>query len=208
MHIRAGRLGPVALGLGVERLDSTGCFSIHLPPIVVQLLSHVWLFATPWTASCQASVSFTISLSVPRLMSFLSVKPSISSSVSPFSSCPQFFPAWIFPVSQVFASGGHSFGASALASALPINIQGWVPLGLTGLISLLSKGLSRVFYSTTKCLPSVFLWALPTWCGDTSDTFLLKDGEVLASCAFIPCPILPCVMLTVRYQLLYVFNHS
>ena len=132
--------------------------------------------------------------------------PTISSSVSPFSSCPQFFPAWIFPVSQVFASGGHSFGASALASALPINIQGWVPLGLTGLISLLSKGLSRVFYSTTKCLPSVFLWALPTWCGDTSDTFLLKDGEVLASCAFIPCPILPCVMLTVRYQLLcYMF---
>ena len=118
--------------------------------------------------------------------------PTISSSVAPFSSCPQFFPAWIFPVSQVFASGGHSIGSSASASALPINIQGWFPVRLTGWISLLSKGLSRVFSSTTvwKCLPSVLLWALPAWCGDTCDAFLLKDGEVPASCAFIPCLIL------------------
>ena len=63
--------------------------------------------------------------------------PTISSSVSPFSSCPRSFPAsGSFPVSRLFASGGQSIGASALASVLPMKIQGWFPLGLTGLISL------------------------------------------------------------------------
>ena len=76
--------------------------------------------------------------------------PTISSSVIPFSSCPQCFPAsGSFPVSQFFTSGGQSIGASASALALPINIQSWFPLGLTGLISLQSKGLSGVFSSTT-----------------------------------------------------------
>ena len=75
---------------------------------------------------------------------------SISSSVILFSSCPQSFPSSrSFPVSRLFVSGGQSIGASALASVLPTNIQGWFPLGLTGLISLQSKGLSRVFSSTT-----------------------------------------------------------
>ena len=75
--------------------------------------------------------------------------PTVSSSVAPFS-CPQSFPvSGSFPISQFFASGGQSIGASASASVLPMNIQGWFPLGLTGLISLLSKGLSRVFSSTT-----------------------------------------------------------
>ena len=76
--------------------------------------------------------------------------PAISSSVTPFSSCPQFFPALgSFPMSWFFASGGQSIGASASASVLPMYIQDWFPLGLTGLISLQSKGLSRVFCSTT-----------------------------------------------------------
>ena len=76
--------------------------------------------------------------------------PTIPSSVFPFSSCPQSFPAsGYFPVSQLFASGGQNIGASASASVLPVNIQGWFPLGLTALISLQSKGLSRVFSSTT-----------------------------------------------------------
>ena len=76
--------------------------------------------------------------------------PTISSSVICFSSCPQSFPAsGSFLMSQLFASGGQSIGASASASVLPMSIQGWFPLGLTGLISLLSKGLSRVFFSTT-----------------------------------------------------------
>ena len=74
----------------------------------------------------------------------------ISSSVAPFSSCPQSFSAsGSYPVSQHFASGGWSIAASALASVLPMNIQGWFPLGLTGFISLPSKGLSRIFFSTT-----------------------------------------------------------
>ena len=72
--------------------------------------------------------------------------PTISSSVVPFSSCPQSSPAsGSFPLSQLFASGGQSIGASASASVFPMNIQGWFPLGWTDLISLLSKGLSRVF---------------------------------------------------------------
>ena len=80
----------------------------------------------------------------------------ISSSFIPFSSCPQSFPAsGSFPVSRLFASGGQSVGASA--SVPPVNIQGWFPLGVTGLISLLSKGLSRVFSSTTVWKPSI-LW--------------------------------------------------
>ena len=76
--------------------------------------------------------------------------PTISSSVVPFSSCLQCFPAsGSFQMSQFFASSGQSIGVSASASALPINIQDWFPLGWTGWMSLLSKGLSRVFSNTT-----------------------------------------------------------
>ena len=74
----------------------------------------------------------------------------ISSLVTLFSSCLQYFPALeSFPVSQLFASGGQRIGALASASVLPMNNQGWFPLGLTSLISLQSKGLLRVFSSTT-----------------------------------------------------------
>ena len=66
--------------------------------------------------------------------------PAISCSVAPFSSCPQSFPAsGSFPISQLFSSGGQGIGVSASASVLPMNIQGWIPLGLTGLISLRSR---------------------------------------------------------------------
>ena len=83
--------------------------------------------------------------------------PTISSSVVPFS-CPWSFPAsGSFPVSQLFASGGQSIVVSASASVLPMTIQDWFTLGLTGFISLLSKGLSRGFSSTTVSKPSV-LW--------------------------------------------------
>ena len=76
--------------------------------------------------------------------------PAISSSVVPFSSCPQSFPAsWSFPMSQDFASGGQSTGVSTSTSVLPMNTQDWSPLGWTGWISLQSKGLSRVFSNTT-----------------------------------------------------------
>ena len=76
--------------------------------------------------------------------------PTISSSVVPFSSCLQSFPAsGSFPMSQFFVSGDQSIGASASASVLPMNIQDWFPIGWTGWISLQSKGLSRVFSNTT-----------------------------------------------------------
>ena len=118
--------------------------------VAVQLLSCVRLFATSWTAARQASLSFTISSTLLRLMSIESVMPSISFSVMPSSSCPQSFPAsGSFPMSRLFAPGGQSIEASASASVLPMNIQDWFPLGLTGLISLQSKGLSGVFSSTT-----------------------------------------------------------
>ena len=76
--------------------------------------------------------------------------PAISSSVVPFSSCPQSLPAsGSFPVSQFFASSGQCIGVSASASVLPMNTQDWSPLAWTGWISLQSKGLSRVFSNTT-----------------------------------------------------------
>ena len=96
--------------------------------------------------SSQVSPSFTISLSLLKLMSIESVMPStISSSVVPFPSCPQSFPAsGFFQMSQLFASGGQSTGVSASTSVLPMNIQGWFPLGWTGLVSSQSKGLSSI----------------------------------------------------------------
>ena len=90
-------------------------------------------------------------LEFTETMPIESVMPSaISSSVIPFSSCPQSFPAsGSFPMSQLFASGGQSIGVSASASGLPLNTQDWSPLGWTGWISSQSKGLLRVFSSTT-----------------------------------------------------------
>ena len=76
--------------------------------------------------------------------------PTISSSIIPFSSCPQSFPAsGSFPMSQLFASGGQTIEVSTSSSVLPMNTQDWSPLGWTGWISLQAKGLSRVFSNTT-----------------------------------------------------------
>ena len=118
---------------------------------LVQSLSHVQLFVIPWTAAYQASLSVTSSRSLLTLMSIRRwCHPSISSSVVPFSSCHWSFPAsGSFPVNWFFASGGQSIGVLASASVLPMNVQDWFPLGWTGLISLQSKGLSRVFSNTT-----------------------------------------------------------
>ena len=100
--------------------------------IVVQSLSHVQLFVIPWTAARQASLSFTISQSLLKLMSFESVMPSDHLIlVIPFSSCLQSFPeSGFFPVSWLFASGGQGIRASASASVLQLNIQYSFPLGL------------------------------------------------------------------------------
>ena len=91
----------------------------------VESLSHVQLFATPWTAAHQASLSNTNSQSLLKLMSIESVMhPTISSSVVPFTSHLQFFPAsGSFPMSRFFALGGQTIGGSASTSVLPMNIQ-------------------------------------------------------------------------------------
>ena len=117
----------------------------------VQSLSHVQLLVTPWTITCQASLSITNFWSQPNpcpLSWWCHL--TISSSVIPLSSCPQSFPASeSFPMSQLFTSGGQSTGVSALTSVLPMNTQDYSLLGWTGWTSLQSKGLSRVFSNTT-----------------------------------------------------------
>ena len=152
-----------------------------------QSLSHVRLFVTPWIAAHQASLSITNSQSSLRLTSIESVMPS-----SPLILCrpllllPSIFPAsGSFPMSPLFASGGQSIGTSTSASVLPMNVQGWFPLGWTGLISLRSKRLSRVFSSTT-------VWKQCRVCrskttdADWLTTFLLVELHSVFS-VNIPC---------------------
>ena len=117
----------------------------------VQLLSYIQLFVTPWTAARQASLSITNSQSLLKLIPIKSVMPSNHLILCyPLLLLPSTFPAsGSFPTSQSFISGGQSTGTSVSASGLPMNAQEWFPLGLTGLISLQSKGLSRVFSNTT-----------------------------------------------------------
>ena len=118
-----------------------------LPFSSAQSLRRVWPFVTPWTIARQPPLSFTISWSLNKFMSIESVMLSNLILCRSFSFCHQSFPASRpFPVSQLFTSGSQSIGASA--SVLPMNIQGWRPVGLTGLI-LQPKGLSRVFSGTT-----------------------------------------------------------
>ena len=122
----------------------------HFSP--VQSLSRVWLLATPWTTDarppCPSPTPWVYSNSCPFSRW---CHPTISSSVIPFSSCPQSFPAsGSFPMNQFFIPGDQSIGVSASVSVLPMNIQDWFPLGWTGWISLQSKGLSRVFNSTVQ----------------------------------------------------------
>ena len=114
--------------------------------VVVQLLSLVWFFATPWTAAHQASLSFTISWSLLRFTFIELVMPASHLILC----CPllpwlQSFPAsGSFTRNQFFAWGDQSIGVSASASVLPTNIQDWFPLRLTGWISLQSKGLNSL----------------------------------------------------------------
>ena len=124
----------------------------------VQSLSHVQLFVTPWTSVGQASLSITSSWSLLKLMSIESVMPS-----NHLVFCHLLLLASIFPRIRVFSNQlgllpcGHSIGVSVSASVLPMNIQDWFLLGLTGLISLQSKGLSRVFSKTHSSKASI-LW--------------------------------------------------
>ena len=120
--------------------------------VVVQSLHCVWLFVKPHGLQ-RARLPYlsptpgAFSDSCPLRQW---CHPTISSSVHPFSSCLQsFLASGSFPMSWVFTSGGQSIGALASVSVLPMNIQYWFPLGWTGLVSLLSKGFSIVFSSTT-----------------------------------------------------------
>ena len=134
--------------------------------VVFQLLSRVRLFVTPRTAARQASLSFTISWSLLKLMSIeLVILPTISSSVVPFSSCLQSFPAsGSFPMSLLFTSDGQSTGTSASALVLSMNIQGWLLLGLIDWFDP-----SSIFSSTTVWKHKFFgiqpsLWSrIHTW---------------------------------------------
>ena len=140
---------------------------------VVQPLSSIQLFVTPWTAARQASLSSSISQCLFKLISIESMMPSNHLILcSPLLLLPSIFPRIrAFPVSLLFASGGQRIGVSASASVLSMNIQGWFPLGLTGVISLQSKGLSRVLSNTTVQNHHYFgaqhsLWSyshIPTW---------------------------------------------
>ena len=110
---------------------------------VSQSLSHVQLFATPWIAAHQASLSITNSRSSLMPSSHLILcRPLLLPAPNPSQHQS-------FPMSQLFTWGGQSARVSALASFLPKNTQDWSPLEWTGLISLQSKGLSRVFSNTT-----------------------------------------------------------
>ena len=118
---------------------------------VVQLLSCVWLFVTPWTVTCRLPCPSLSPRACPNSCPLSQwCHPTISSSIVPLFSYPQSFPAsGTFPTRRLFISGDQCIEASASASVLSMNIQGSFPSGLTGLISLLSKGLSTVFSNTT-----------------------------------------------------------
>ena len=117
----------------------------------VQSLICVQLFATPWTAARQASLSITNSWRLLKFMSIELVMPSNHLILChPLLLLPSIFPSRrVFSNEQFFASGGHRIGTSAAGSVLPMNIQDWCLLGWTGWIPLQSKGLSRVFSNTT-----------------------------------------------------------
>ena len=135
--------------------------------VVAQSLSRVQLFGHIILYSTSGFSGLHYLLDLLKFMSTESVMLSISSSAAPFF-CPQSFPAsGSFPVNRPFTSGGQSIWVSA--SVLPMNIQGWFPLGLTGLISLLSKGLWRIFSSTT-IRKHQFFSAQPSWWSNSVGT--------------------------------------
>ena len=133
------------------------------------------MFVTPWTAAHQAFLSITNSQSLLRLMSIKSVMQLNQLILCPPFSWLHYFPAsGSFPMSQFFTSGGQSFGVSASASVLPMNIQDWFPSRLTDLISLQSKGLSRVFSNTTVQKHQSFGTQLSLWSNSHIHTWLGK----------------------------------
>ena len=141
-----------------------------------QSLSCVQLAVTPWTEAHQASLSITNSWSLLKLMSIKSVMPSNHLILChPLLLLPSIFPRIrVFSIRSIFASGDQNIGVSALALVLPVNIQEWFPLGLTALISLQSKGLSRVFSNTTVQKHQFFGVQLSLWSNSHIHTWLLE----------------------------------
>ena len=133
-------------------------------------------FPTPWTAAHQASLLITSSQSLLKFMSIESVMPSNHLILCcPLLLLPSILPSIrVFSNESVLTSGWQSIRASSSASVLPINIQDWFPLGLTGLISLLSKGLSRVFSCTTVQKHQFFSAQLSLWSNSHIHTWLLE----------------------------------
>ena len=145
----------VASSVAFERFKAN---MIVVVVAVVYSLSHNWFFAIPWTAACQASLSLTIFQSLLKLM-FIKVVMLANHLIPchPFSSYPQSSPeSGSFLMSWLFQSGGQSTGASSSASFLLVNIQGWFPLGLTGLISLLF--VSKYNFGLNTLQSVAFLW--------------------------------------------------
>ena len=138
----------------------------------------------PWTAAHQASLFFTTSWSLLKLnVHWVSDATQPSQPVTPFSSCPQFFPAsGSFPTSQLFESGGQRSGVSASASVFPVNIQDWFP---SGLIFLQSMGLSRVFSSTTVQQHQFFSIQPSLWSNSHTHTWLLGKNLALTVWTFV-----------------------
>ena len=176
----------MAILTGMRRLDLF-VVAVHSP-------SYIWLFATPWTIAHQAPLSSTVSWT---LLEFTSTKSVMLSNHLIFY-CPlllylqSFLASGSFPMSWLFPSGGQNTGASASASVPPLNIQGWFPLGLTILISLLSKGLSRVIPSKLLHHSKAVIHEGGAIPGDTQKTQLTSHLLVLSHYQLIKRDLLFC----------------
>jgi len=144
-------------------------------------------FSTPWTAACQASLSITISQSFLKLVSIESVIPSNHLILCcPLLLLPSIFPSIrFFSNESLFSSGGQSIGVSVSASLLLINIQDLFPLGLTGLISLQPKGLSRVSSNIIVQKHQFFSFQPFLWANSHIHTQLLKKTIALTIWTFV-----------------------
>ena len=180
LHLNATKFFEKIIIISIFR----SCRSAMGRVVAIQLLSHVWLLykrhrsvpLTPGTAACRLpcpSLSpWDYSNSCPLSQWCHST---ISFSVTLFYSWPQSFPAsGSFLMSRLFASGGQSIGASVSASVLPMNIQGWFPIGLTGWISLQSKELSKVLSNTAAQKYQFFCIQPSLWSNSHICTWLLE----------------------------------
>ena len=141
--------------------------------VVFHLLRRIYLFAAPWTAALQASLSFTISWSLLRFMSIelMMLSNHLILSCSLLLLLQSLPASGSFPMSQFFLSGSQSIGASV--TIFLMNVEDWFPLGLTGLISLQWKGLSRVFSNTTVQKHQFFTTQLSSQSNSHIHTWLL-----------------------------------